>query len=92
VFISKMNKNRKKKIERFRNALRVFALLKLDYRICRGDFDCMIDKFLRGDTLRITTNIDLQPNDIIFMSALAGGSIDRKTVKRVRNLWREEKP
>lgn len=79
-----------KKAINFRNALKVLALTKLNYRIDEGEFDNLIETFLDGDSLGINLKFELIPNDIIIMNCLAGGKIDNKIMKKVTNLWKKK--
>jgi len=80
---------KKENIKNFRNALRVFTLIKLNYRINQGDFDRLINRFLEGDELEFSFTIKLLANDILLMRSLSGGKIDKKIINKVTNLWKQ---
>ena len=82
-----------KYIEKFRNALRILCLTKLDYMIERGDFDKGIKELLDNNTTSytLTWKVSLLSNDILIMRFLAGANWDDYIVKKLKEIWDKEK-
>ena len=89
-----MSKRVSKSIPKFRSALGNFLKLKLDYRLNRGEFDHVIEKFLsgdfEGDTFTITQGVSLITNDVPFMNLLLGNSVAPGLKRRLYKLWDKE--
>ena len=77
-------------IKKFRKALLKFFYYKLNYYFNKGIFDNDIRDFLTGDSFKITYDITLQPNDVIFMRELIGLDDEiemEKIVEKLKHEW-----
>jgi len=81
-------------IIKFRDAIAEFSVIKLGYRIKRGDYDRAFKSFLSADSkdaCEFTFTIQLLPNDILFMRLLLGEKITPDILSKLKAIWDQEK-